>query len=36
VRISKTCRSADWVLTQYNNQGEPSSFLSFGPEEMEP
>ena len=33
VRISKTCRSADWVLTQYNNQNEPSSFFSIGPEE---
>ena len=33
VRISKTCRSADWVLTQYNNQNEPFSFFNIGPEE---
>jgi hypothetical protein len=36
VRISKTCRSADWVLTQYCNQNDPSGFLSFGSEETGP
>ena len=34
VRISKTCRSKDWILTQYNNQNEPSSFFEIGPEEL--
>jgi hypothetical protein len=33
VRISKVCRSTDWISTEYNNQNDPSSFLSFGPEE---
>jgi len=32
-RISNTCRSISWISTQYNNQNNPSSFLSFGPEE---
>jgi len=34
VRISKKCRSAEWISTEYNNQNDPSNFLSFGPEEM--
>jgi hypothetical protein len=34
VRISKTCRSSDWIMTQFCNQNDPSSFLSFGPEEI--
>ncbi len=36
VRISKIIRSAEWISTQYNNQNDPSSFLSFGPEETGP
>jgi len=33
VRISKKCRSAAWISTEYINQNDPSSFMSFGPEE---
>jgi hypothetical protein len=29
-RLSKTARSADWLLTEYNNQSNPSSFYSVG------
>ncbi len=36
VRISDVTRSAEWVSTSYNNQNDPSSFLSFGPEETGP
>ena len=36
VRISKTVRTPAWFLTSYNNQIDPSSFLSFGPEETGP
>jgi hypothetical protein len=36
VRISKVCRSSGWILTEYNNQNDPSSFLSFEPEETGP
>jgi|GEM_PF-2266606 hypothetical protein len=32
VRISNTARSADWINTEYNNQNNPSSFCSVGPE----
>ncbi len=32
-RISKIARSDAWLLTSYNTQSDPSSFLSFGPEE---
>lgn len=32
-KISKTCRSASWISTEYNNQNNPSSFFSVGPEE---
>ncbi|MCK5261438.1 MAG: DUF2341 domain-containing protein [Thermoplasmatales archaeon] len=35
-RISETVRSAKWIKTSYNNQNNPSSFLSFGPEETSP
>ncbi|MHA1902437.1 MAG: LamG-like jellyroll fold domain-containing protein [Candidatus Thorarchaeota archaeon] len=31
-RISTTPRSADWVITEYNNQYDPSSFYSLGSE----
>jgi len=33
VRVSNTARSSDWISTEYNNQNDPSDFLSFGPEE---
>ena len=33
LRISKICRSSSWISTEYNNQNDPLSFLSFGPEE---
>jgi MSHA biogenesis protein MshQ len=33
VRISKICRSSEWVITEFNNQNDPSSFLNIGPEE---
>ena len=35
-RLSNIARSSDWVLTSYNNQNNPSSFLSLGPEETGP
>jgi hypothetical protein len=28
VRLSKTARSAEWILTNYNNQNSPSSFYT--------
>jgi len=36
IYISDTPRSASWIKTSYNNQNDPSSFLSFGPEETGP
>jgi hypothetical protein len=33
VRISNIARTSDWIYTEFNNQNDPSSFLSFGPEE---
>ena len=36
VRISNTARSADWIKTSYNNQNNPASFLSLGPEQNAP
>ena len=36
VRISKTCRSAEWISTQYNNQNDPLNFFSVGSEESAP
>jgi hypothetical protein len=33
VRIANNIKSTDWILTEYNNQNDPSSFLFFGPEE---
>ena len=33
VRISSISRNQQWISTEYNNQNDPSSFLSFGPEE---
>ncbi|KYK25128.1 hypothetical protein AYK24_05335 [Thermoplasmatales archaeon SG8-52-4] len=34
VRVSDIARSSGWILTEYNNQNNPSSFLSFGVEEI--
>ena len=31
-RISSTARSADWIVTEYNNQSAPSTFSSLGTE----
>jgi len=33
VRISDNARSADWILTGYNNQSNPSGFITLGSEE---
>ncbi|KYK21453.1 hypothetical protein AYK21_04730 [Thermoplasmatales archaeon SG8-52-2] len=33
IRISKISRDSDWIITEYNNQNDPSSFLTFGAEE---
>lgn len=35
-RISNTIRSADWIKTDYNNQGSPSTFYSIGSLEQSP
>ena len=32
VRVSDVPRSADWIQTEYNNQDDPSTFYSVGPE----
>jgi hypothetical protein len=34
-RISNTNRSADWIKTEYNNQSTPSTFETFGSEEVQ-
>jgi hypothetical protein len=36
VRVSNIARSSDWISTEYNNQNDISSFLSFGIEESIP
>jgi len=36
IRISNIASSSAWISTEYNNQNDPSSFLSFGPEETGP
>ncbi len=33
IRVSNVARSADWILSSYNNQNSPSTFYSFGSEE---
>jgi uncharacterized protein (TIGR02145 family) len=33
VRISSTTRTAGWIKTEYNNQSDVSSFMTFGAEE---
>lgn len=30
VRVSNVARSADWITTEYNNQNNPSTFISHG------
>ncbi len=32
VRQSNVARSADWIKTEYNNQNDPASFITVGPE----
>jgi hypothetical protein len=32
VRVSSVARSADWILTEYNNQSNPPTFYSIGAE----
>jgi len=34
VRLSSVARSADWVLTEYNNQNSPSTFYTVGTETL--
>ena len=36
LRVSNIVRSSDWISTEYNNQNNPSSFYSVGPEEAGP
>jgi hypothetical protein len=36
VRVSSVARSSGWILTEYNNQNNPSSFCAVGPEETSP
>jgi len=36
VRISATARSADWICTSYNNQSDPGSFITVGPQQPNP
>ena len=36
VRVSSSARSAAWILTEYNNQEEPSEFFNVGFEEPHP
>lgn len=35
-RISTTARSASWILTEYNNQSSPGTFILWGAEENVP
>ena len=35
VRISNIQRSADWAVASYNNQGDPSTYLLLGAQEMQ-
>jgi hypothetical protein len=36
VRVSNIARSSDWILTEYNNQNNPSGFFNIGQEESGP
>ena len=35
-RISNKARNQDWITTSYHTMNDPSSFMSFGPEETGP
>lgn len=35
VRVSNTARSADWILTEYNNQSATSTFYTIGTQETD-
>jgi predicted glutamine amidotransferase len=35
IRLSNTARSANWILTSYNNQKDPHTFYSIGSEETQ-
>jgi hypothetical protein len=36
IRVSTIARSPQWIATTYNNQNNPSGFMSLGPEETGP
>jgi len=36
IRLVRNLRSADWIKTSYNNQGDPGTFYSVGDEEKPP
>jgi hypothetical protein len=36
VRISKTDRTSNWLITSYNTMNDPSNFFNVGPEESAP
>ena len=36
IEIATTARPAEWIKTSFNNQSQPASFHSFGPEEQAP
>jgi len=36
LHVSNIARNASWISTEYNNQNDPASFSSFGPEESGP
>jgi hypothetical protein len=36
MRWSKIIRSNAWIETSFNTMNDPSTFMSFGPEEMGP
>ena len=36
VRVTNVSLDSDWILTEYNNQNDPSSFYNIGPEESAP
>ena len=36
IRISSSARSADWIITEYQNQNNPSGFIDTGLEESGP
>jgi hypothetical protein len=33
IKISNIYRDSSWIITEYNNQNDPTKFLTFGPEE---